>query len=370
MAGPPEQLAPQVIIVLSSFNGARFLGEQIDSIRRQSYPSWTLLVRDDGSSDGSMAVAERFARLDPRIQPLQDGRGNLGPAASFGALLERAGEIGAPYIALADQDDVWQPTKLARELALLRQREAQVGRTTPLLVHSDLTVVAEDLRVIHDSFLQYQRLGHAANSPASILLVQNTVTGCTAVLNRALLQAALPLSRVVMHDWWLALCAAVLGEICLLPEATVLYRQHAGNAIGSPGWREAGRRVLRAPVRWWRQSNERFAAAVYQARELWNRVEPTAAGPLPAGRALVALQEFSLAFSGGAGPLGRLRTVRRHAIRPSALLRYPVFFYLRVLLWRGSSAASERSVAPAWPDGESGALGRGLAIHTSKDGLA
>lgn len=337
-----------VVVVLSSFNGARFIAEQIESIRRQSFTGWSLLVRDDGSSDQTLAIVERLARADPRISLMRDGRGNLGAAASFGALFERAAGSHARYVACADQDDVWQSTKLARELELLQRREADAGPAVPLLVHSDLTVVAEDLHVIHPSFLAFQHLRHVADRPLSAVLVQNFVTGCTAVFNRALLLAAVPLPQVVMHDWWLALCAAALGEILYLPEPTVLYRQHQRNAIGSRGWPRALRAGLRRPYAWWRESETRFAEAVHQACELGRR--------LPGGPA--ALREFAEVFGREAGPLSRLRTVRRHRIRPQTLLPYPVFFYLRAMVWSPAPATGLRG-APRQP-----------AIFNPKDGHA
>jgi rhamnosyltransferase len=321
-----------VFIVLSSYNGVCYLAEQLESIRAQTYEDWTLLVRDDASSDATADIVESFANRDRRIVPLRDGRGNLGPAVSFGALLERAAETGARYIALADQDDVWQPHKLASELRVLWAREAEVGDTVPLLVHSDLTVVQRDLRLVHPSFLALQGLDREVASPLATLLVQNFVTGCTVVLNRALLRTALPLPRhVVMHDWWLALCAAAVGELLYLPEATLLYRQHDANAVGARGFRQALIDSLRRPWVWWRGSNLLLAAALQQACALARRLED--AGASPAHSSVQAmLREYCGTFA-GAGALHRLRTVRRHHIVPHSAMSFPLFYYARVLLW-------------------------------------
>jgi rhamnosyltransferase len=365
-----EPWSDGVVVILSSYNGARFIAEQIESIRRQSFTGWRLLVRDDGSSDDTPNIVERLARVDPRIHLLRDGDGNLGVAASFGALLERAAELKARYVAFADQDDVWQPHKLARELELLQRREAETGAATPLLVHSDLTVVAENLHVIHPSFLAFQHLGHRADWPIGAMLVQNFVTGCTALFNNALLQAAVPIPQVVMHDWWFGLCAAALGEILYLPEATVLYRQHDRNTIGSKGWPRVCRESIQGPFTWWRESGGRFAAAVRQAGELGRRLasRTDVRSQTPAQE---ALSEFAHAFGGGAGALRRLWAVRRHRIRPQTLLPYPVFFYLRVLLWssapapQGRPATRQRSA----PGGDPHRTRR-PAIFNPKDGHA
>lgn len=333
-----------VVVALSTFNGAKHVTAQIASIRGQTFDRWRLLVRDDGSTDGTVALVEAAARADPRIELVRDGLGNLGPAGSYGVLLERAAAEGAPRVALCDQDDVWRADKLARGLALMAAREAELGDGVPLLVHSDLTVVDAGLGVIHSSFVQYQGVRPVADRPLRKLLVQNFVTGCTALVNRALLDAAVPVPRrVIMHDWWLALCAAALGEVLYLPEATVLYRQHGANTLGSRSRRRAGFESVRRPISWWRHSSRLFAEGVAQASELRRRVRRVA-GTAPATRpaaahALAMLDEYCAAFA-GAGPWQRLRTIRRWRIRPGSLLPYPVCFYCRVLLWPRHTAAA------------------------------
>jgi rhamnosyltransferase len=320
-----------VFIVLSCYNGARYIGEQIESIRQQTFRDWTLLVRDDGSSDSTLEIVEGFARADSRIRLLPDRRGNLGPPASFGALLEHALERQAAYVAISDQDDVWRPDKLERQLDLLRAHEASVGMGHPALVHSDLTVVDSDLRPIHASYFRYQRLEHVTADPLRRLLLQNFVTGCTAMLNRALLRLAVPVPSVVMHDWWLAQCAAALGSILFLPTSTVLYRQHGANAIGSRGATQLYLDAFRSPLEWWARGGQNFADAGTQICELANRLGalPADVPVHPGARALV--QRACVALRGELGPLRRCREVSVLGIRPRSLT-VPFFFYLRMLV--------------------------------------
>jgi rhamnosyltransferase len=335
----------EVVVVLSSYNGARFIAEQIESIRRQTYPSWVLLVRDDGSRDDTVRIIETHTAADPRITLLRDGRGNLGPAASFSALLEHAAGAGAELVALSDQDDVWRPDKLERELQLMEEHRRRVGRDIPLLVHSDLTVVDQHLGVVHPSFLSYQALGREPVRPLRRLLVQNFVTGCTTVINRALLRAAVPLPPVVMHDWWLALCAAALGQLLYLAEPTVLYRQHAGNALGGPGWRRLITESLRRPVEsWWRRGNANLAEAVDQACELAVCIERHGRETSVTYPSEAMVRDFCYAFAGDVNSLSRMRTMFRHGIRPRSLLGIPLAFYGRTLLWRPTSG---QRTAPA-----------------------
>lgn len=337
---------PTVVIVLSSYNGERFIAEQIDSIRRQTHPTWKLLVRDDGSSDRTVDIVQALSELDTRVSLLRDAKGNLGPAASFGVLLEHALGTNADYFALADQDDVWSPTKIARELELIQQQERQAENPKPILVHTDLTVVREDLSSIHRSFLAYQNLRHQPHQPLSTLLIQNFVTGCTTLLNRALVQAAVPFPNVIMHDWWLALCSAALGEIIYLSEPTVLYRQHSRNTLGSVGHRRALWQSLRNPIASWLQGDVVLAQAVEQARELIKRVEREELENGAASRSLKVLREFCDAFSEGDG-LTRLRVLFRHRIRPRTFLPYPVRFYARALLWSRASHLRGRPASMA-----------------------
>jgi rhamnosyltransferase len=347
-----------MLIVLSSYNGEQFITEQINSIRKQSFTDWTLLVRDDGSSDRTIPLVQALAEQDDRIRLLDDTQGRLGPAASFGVLLARARDLGAPYVALSDQDDVWLPTKLARELERLKDQEAVSGTTTPLLIHSDLAVVREDLTLLHRSFLEFQGLQHQAQLPLRTLLIQNFVTGSTVVLNRALLECAVPVPRVIMHDWWLALCAAASGRLLYLPEATVLYRQHRDNAQGSQGRRTGVFRAVRRPFTWWTDSAAMLARAVDQARELGLRLERIHPEGSPARN---IIQEFCSAFMPGRGALERVRVVYRHRIQPRSFWPYPVPFFTRVLLWAGDPQSHAPGVtsrsdsephhgAPARPD--------------------
>jgi glycosyltransferase involved in cell wall biosynthesis len=320
-----------IIIVLSSYNGAGYIGEQIESIRRQTFRNWNLLIRDDGSSDSTVEVVERLASVDSRISLLPDERGNLGPVASFGVLLEQALARQATYVAMSDQDDVWSADKLERQLALLRAHEAANGPGHPTLVHSDLAVVDSDLRPIHPSFLSYQRLAHKGADSLRCLLLQNFVTGCTVVLNRALLRLALPMPLMVMHDWWLAQCAAALGSILFLPEATVLYRQHGENALGSRGAMQLYLDAFRSPAEWWARGGRNLAAASAQVRELGTRLSALSGEVQvdPEMRDLV--ERTRVALRGGLGPLSRCREVSRLRIRPRSLT-VPFFFYLRMLV--------------------------------------
>src|SRR2546423_4884685 len=130
MASPPTAL-----ILLSSYNGARFIEEQIESIRAQTFRDWRLLIRDDGSSDTTREIIRKLSSLDGRIEMVGDNRGNVGPWASFGLLLQTATRRKQQYILLSDQDDVWLPSKIADQIAALKNAERVHDAERPILVH-------------------------------------------------------------------------------------------------------------------------------------------------------------------------------------------------------------------------------------------
>jgi glycosyltransferase involved in cell wall biosynthesis len=225
----------RVDIVVATYNGARYLDEQFESLLAQTYPHWRVIVRDDGSSDHTPDLLAAWQQRHPdRFTIVHDSRSNLGAAQNFSILLSHT---TSPYVALCDQDDVWLPHKLERTLTLMRSQEGRYGTSTPLLVHTDLQVVDTELKQVAPSLWALQYLDPHHEMDLARLLTQNVVTGCTALLNRALVTRVGPIpDAVIMHDWWIALVAASLGQVSHLAEATVRYRQHHHNDIGAKVW--------------------------------------------------------------------------------------------------------------------------------------
>lgn len=324
-------MSASVVIVLATYQGAAWLEEQVRSLQAQDHAGWRLLARDDGSTDATPALLARLAREEPRLTVL-DAPGHLGVVGSFGALLEAARLAGADYVLPCDQDDVWHPGRLSRALSLMSRLEARHGRATPLLVHSDLEVVDAALRPLHPSFLAFQGLRHEAREPLRVLLAQNFVTGCASLLNRALLELALPFpAACAMHDWWLAQCAAAAGAIGFVPEATVRYRQHPFNQVGAAG---AGARVRRRLASAWRLGQLVLAQAGAVEARLRER------GGAPAEQlALVA----TFARLRDQGPLRRLATLRRLGVRRQRPVDTALFYALMAML--GLAARPGRGAA-------------------------
>jgi len=224
-----------VDILLASFNGEAFLQEQWASILGQSYKNWRLFTRDDESIDSTVEIIQELIRQEPEKILFADETLQVGGAcATFAILLEKS---TSDYVMFCDQDDVWLPNKISKTLETMKSAEQQYGTDTPLLVHTDLQVVDEQLQTIAPSLLKYQHLSPQSGSQLNRLLPQNVVTGCTVMINRPLVKLATPIpNEAIMHDWWLALVAALFGQIVFLNEPTMFYRQHSRNCIGAKRW--------------------------------------------------------------------------------------------------------------------------------------
>lgn len=217
-------------ILMSTYNGEKHLGEQIDSLFRQTFGGWRLLVRDDGSTDATPDILREYARRFPERILFPEAGENLGARESFSRLAERS---AASHVMFCDQDDVWLPEKVGISMRNIRELENRFGEGVPILVFTDMTVVDEALRVIADSFREYSGL-FPRNATLNKLLLRNVAAGCSMIVNRALLALALPFPPgAVMHDYWLMLAAAAFGKIGWSDGKTVLYRQHPGNRLGA-----------------------------------------------------------------------------------------------------------------------------------------
>ncbi len=217
---------PLVAILLSTFDGALYLDDQLHSYTAQTHGNWCLYWRDDGSSDRSVALVEDYAAgpgLGRCIRQQQPG--HLGAAGSFLALLATAVVGPAEFFAFSDQDDVWSPQKLARGLAALRR----IPFATPALYFCARTLTDQSLTPLGHAPLPRRALGFPA------ALTQNVAPGCCMIMNRAAatLIDQSPAPDGTWHDWWsYIVVAASDGVIIAGTTPDVLYRQHAGNHVG------------------------------------------------------------------------------------------------------------------------------------------
>lgn len=216
-----------VTVLIAVYNGEKYLKQQIESILTQTFTDVKIVIRDDGSTDNSINIINDYCNKYPEKICSIIGEPTGSAAENFAVLLDSCDD---DYIMFCDQDDVWLPQKIEKTLEAMKN--AEDGKQTPVLVHSDLKVVDGELNVISNSLFKFKSLKQHKLSLCS-LLVQNYITGCTVMINRALKQKCGKIPKeCIMHDWWLGLVAQLFGKIVCLNESTILYRQHADNQVG------------------------------------------------------------------------------------------------------------------------------------------
>lgn len=262
--------APQVDILLATYNGGRYLRPQLDSLFAQTYPHWHLYVRDDGSGDDTLAIIGEYAGKYPdKVTLLGSGNNGLGARGNFSLLMEKS---TAPYIAFCDQDDEWLPEKVALFVSAMQQLE-NGQPDIPCMVFSDLEMMDGEGQVFAASLWKHDGL-----DPRKVqlprLLVQNVPYGCAAMVNRCLLRLATPVdARALLHDHWLALLAAAAGKLAHLPRATMRYRVHGYNASREENPVEKQRDRSMAAKASGKNFFSYLALLQQQAEAVWERLE-------------------------------------------------------------------------------------------------
>ena len=219
-------------ILLATYNGGKYISQQLDSLFGQTYQDFRIIVRDDGSSDDTLKIVDQYCKAHPgRIEVVMDGIACGSAKSNFFQLMRHS---TSDYAMFCDQDDVWIDNKI--EITLQKMKEAErMQNEIPILVFSDLHVVDDNLGIINSSFMKYENLDPRKTS-LNRLLAQNVATGCTMMINRELLKTALKFEhadRIIMHDWWCALVASQFGKVVYIDKPLVLYRQHHDNAVGA-----------------------------------------------------------------------------------------------------------------------------------------
>jgi len=220
-----------ISIILTTYNGERFIAEQIDSILSQSYKDFRLFIFDDLSTDNTFAIISDYARRYPETVFVEQNAVNTGGAHHN--FIRQIVRVRNDYVMLCDQDDVWMDDKIELTYERMLEMEQRHGKDTPVMVHTDLAVTDENLQMVSESYKTMANIDYSFNR-LNNLVSMNIVTGCTIMYNRALAEhfTAVP-DFMVMHDWWVSLVAATFGEIGSVEGQTVLYRQHEFNSVGA-----------------------------------------------------------------------------------------------------------------------------------------
>jgi glycosyltransferase involved in cell wall biosynthesis len=221
----------KISVAIATYNGARFIEEQLASIAHQSRPVDEVVIADDCSSDETVLLAERAAeQLGLRLNLLR-GSARLGVVGNFQrAMLACRGEL----VFLSDQDDIWYSHKVEAIVAEFS------GHPDLLAVFTDAVVVDERRNCLHESLLALSRLSSAerakirAGNTFAVLMTRNLATGATMAIRSNALHLALPVPDGWYHDEWIALALSLAGRVGLIDEPLIEYRQHHANTIGAP----------------------------------------------------------------------------------------------------------------------------------------
>lgn len=225
------QCDKKVAILMATYNGEKYLSEQIESIINQTFTDWVLYIHDDGSTDDTLEIIKKYVKIYPKKIILIQGERTGGAKFNFFSLMDK---VTAEYIMFSDQDDWWLPDKINKTLEKCIKIE-NGQKDTPVVVFTDLKVVNEKLKIINNRMSKYQKL-EMKNTVFNKLMIQNVVTGCTMMINRKCRNIAIECKdrgQIIMHDWWCALIASYCGKIGYINEALILYRQHGDNSVGA-----------------------------------------------------------------------------------------------------------------------------------------
>ena len=217
----------KIDVLMATYNGEKYLREQMDSILEQSFGDFRLLVSDDGSTDGTREILNEYVGKDSRVVVFLQNK-NLGSTKNFEFLMRK---VESECFMFSDQDDVWQKDKLQKSIDKMKEEDCD-------LVYSDLEVVSEDLDVLHKSYWKlkgFEKKVKRYNHFESLYL-NNYVTGSTMLVKSKWLEKILPLpdkSKFILHDYWTALVVSKFGKMAYVDEPLLKYRQHLDNRIGS-----------------------------------------------------------------------------------------------------------------------------------------
>jgi len=219
MKNKQNTLSQKVSIAMCTYNGETYLSQQLDSIINQTYPYITEIVCvDDNSTDNTFECLQEYALRDSRFKIFKNNT-NLGYIKNF----ERAFSLTInPFIAIADQDDIWNPNKISQLINTIGDN---------MLVYSDNEYIDNQNSKLGKRFSEFRNL-KTCNSCLNFVLY-NGISGHTALFNRELLKYAIPFDNFLPYDHWLAFHASQHGIIPYVDEVLVQYRQHENNIIGA-----------------------------------------------------------------------------------------------------------------------------------------
>ena len=213
----------KIDILMATYNGEKYLAEQLDSIINQTYHNWNLLIRDDNSTDRTLEIIQDYQKKDNRIKLLKDNEGNLGIVKNFEELLKNS---ESEFIMFSDQDDIWIENKLDVYL-----KTAEKIKIKGFLLHSDAILFDKNKsNILKDTFTSKK----AINKGLENVLFNYFVQGATILISKEIKNFILPFPKeVYLHDRYIHLISELFFERIFVNKALIYYRQHGDNQIGA-----------------------------------------------------------------------------------------------------------------------------------------
>ena len=217
---------PKIEILMATYNGEKYIREQINSIINQTYTNWNLLIRDDGSKDKTLDIIKKYEKIDNRITVIRDNKSNLGFVKNFEELLKNS---RAEFVMFSDQDDYWLENKIEKYIEVVEKLDKK-KLEKPLLIHSNSYICDKNLNILKEKFIDSSI---ARETKSKSIFFYYIVQGATVLINRNLIKKVVPFSNnVKLHDRYFHLISEFLGNRIFINESLMKYRQHGNNEIG------------------------------------------------------------------------------------------------------------------------------------------
>ena len=219
-------------IIMATYNGEKYLKEQLDSILNQTYDNFTLYIRDDNSTDNTKNIINEYVLKYPnKIIEVKDDKISKGACNNFLFALEYVYNLNKHNIFMfSDQDDVWLDNKI--EITLKQYNKIE-DKNKPILIYTDAYVADKELNIINKSFIKYSNL-RSDYINFNNYLIQNNALGCTICINKNLVGLIkFDIKNIVMHDAYFTLLASAFGKVVFINSSTLYYRQHSNNVYGA-----------------------------------------------------------------------------------------------------------------------------------------
>jgi len=214
-----------VTIILATYQGEAYLKEQLQSLVSQTYKPIEIHIYDDCSTDNTISIIEEYTNNYPFIK-LHQNEKNIGFVKNFEQGIQLS---NSNYIALSDQDDIWNKDKIEKQMTLLKELERD-NPSKPILIHSDLSIIDSSGKTTHQSFFKFRGIKYTNEKDIALMLGHSGVMGNTILMNRKLAETAIPFPNPLKtHDYWIALVNEFTGIRGVLDEALLKYRQHSSN---------------------------------------------------------------------------------------------------------------------------------------------